>query len=298
MSVELAVIPVAGQGTGLLPLTKSQPKEMLPVGAKPAVQYVVEEMADAGVRQVLFVTGPGKQSIENHFDINAELIQLLRETGREELLAELDFERRRIEYFYTRQRRQLGLGHAIRCAQAMVGEAPFVIALGDTLIGPSGHSTIVRRLIEEYQSRSVDAVVALEEVSDELVEHSGIAQVTPESGDVLAIARLVEKPLRGEAPSKLALAARYVCGPSLFAYLEKTQAGTGGEIQLTDALDAMIQDGRKVLGVRLPPGQRRFDVGDFASYFEAFVAFALADPRHGQALGKRLAEIWPARGGV
>lgn len=130
MSIDIAIIPVAGHGTRLLPLTKSQPKEMLPVGRKPVVQYVVEELARSGIRRQLFVTGPGKTAIENHFDENSELIQLLRTEGKEELLLELEFERHTMEYFYTRQRRQLGLGHAVLCARPMLDRQPFVVALG------------------------------------------------------------------------------------------------------------------------------------------------------------------------
>ena len=133
MAIDLAVVPVAGQGTRLLPSTKSQPKEMLPVGRKPVVQYVVEELANSGIQRLMFITGPGKASIENHFDTNWELITFLRETGREELLEELAFERQTLEYFYTRQRRQLGLGHAVLCARPLVGDQPFVVALGDSM---------------------------------------------------------------------------------------------------------------------------------------------------------------------
>src|SRR5499426_217768 len=126
MDIDIAVIPVAGLGMRLLPATKSQPKEMLPVGRKPVVQYVVEELARVGIKRVLFVTGPGKASIENHFDLNGELIQMLRETGKEDLLAELEFERANLQYFFTRQRQLLGLGHAVLCARAFVGNQPFV----------------------------------------------------------------------------------------------------------------------------------------------------------------------------
>lgn len=288
MPVELAIVPVAGQGTGLLPLTKSQPKEMLPVGKKPAVQYVVEELAHAGLSRILFVTGPGKQSIENHFDINAELIANLRESGKEELLAELDFERHDLEYFYTRQRRQLGVGHAIRCARAMASGEPFVIALGDSLIGRGAPSSIVRRLIDEFERSGADAVVALEEVPPELIEHSGIAKPRSGPAPVMLLEDLVEKPARGEAPSNLALAARYVCAPALFSFLERTSAGKGGAIQLTDALRLMLREGGTILGVRLEPSERRYDIGDFASYFHAFLEYALADPKHGPVLEAEL----------
>src|SRR5688572_4393307 len=150
MPIDLAVVPVAGQGTRLLPSTKSQPKEMLPVGRKPVVQYVVEELAQSGIRRLLFVTGPGKTSIENHFDLNAELITFLRETGKEELLAELAFERENIEYFYTRQRRQLGLGHAVLCARSVVGQQPFVVALGDSILGVNAQSDVVKRMADLF----------------------------------------------------------------------------------------------------------------------------------------------------
>src|SRR5512134_804257 len=148
MPIDIAVVPVAGRGTRLLPATKSQPKEMLPVGRKPVVQYVVEEMTRVGMQRILFITGPGKTSIENHFDLNPELIQLLRETGKEELLAEFDFERKPVQYFYTRQRQLLGLGHAVLCAQPFVGNQPFVVALGDSILGLHAQSDVMRRMTD------------------------------------------------------------------------------------------------------------------------------------------------------
>ncbi len=151
MSINIAVVPVAGLGTRLLPATKSQPKEMLPVGRKPVVQYVVDELTRGGIDRILFITGPGKTSIENHFDINAELIQMLRETGKEELLSELSFERVPTRYFFTRQRRLLGLGHAISCASSFVGDQPFVVALGDSIIGMNAQSDVVQRMTECYR---------------------------------------------------------------------------------------------------------------------------------------------------
>src|SRR6478672_11487971 len=153
MDIDIAVGPVAGLGTRLLPATKSQPKEMLPVGRKPVVQYVVEELTRAGMQRVLFVTGPGKASIENHFDLNDELIQALRESGKEDLLAELAFERARVQYFYTRQRQLLGLGHAVLCAQSFVGDQPFVVALGDSIIGMHAESDVVARMTQCYREK-------------------------------------------------------------------------------------------------------------------------------------------------
>jgi len=164
MEINIAVVPVAGLGTRLLPATKSQPKEMLPVGRKPVVQYVVEELTRMGMQRLLFITGPGKTSIENHFDLNGELIQVLRETGKEELLAELEFERAPVQYFYTRQRQLLGLGHAISCAQPFVGDQPFVVALGDSIIGMHAQSDIVQRMTRCFVDKQAAAVIAFEEV--------------------------------------------------------------------------------------------------------------------------------------
>src|SRR6266852_4865900 len=194
MPIDLAIVPVAGQGTRLLPSTKSQPKEMLPVGRKPVVQYIVEELALSGIRRLLFVTGPGKTSIENHFDLNAELIAFLRETGKEELLGELDFERQDLQYFYTRQRKQLGLGHAVLCAQPLVGQQPFVVALGDSIIGLHAQSHILQRMIEAFEKARADAVIAFEEVSREEVVQYGIARPRQADAAVFELADIIEKP--------------------------------------------------------------------------------------------------------
>ena len=194
MSIDLAIVPVAGLGTRLLPATKSQPKEMLPVGRKPVAQHVVDELALSGIRRLLFITGKGKQSIENHFDIDGELVAYLRETGRENELAELDFERQQLEYFYIRQRRQLGLGHAVLCARSLVGQQPFVVALGDSIIGLNAQSDIVRRMVEQFERRKADVVVAFEEVPPKEVFRYGIAKPKGPVGDVFELESLIEKP--------------------------------------------------------------------------------------------------------
>ena len=291
MAVDVAIVPVAGQGTRLLPLTKSQPKEMLPVGRKPVVQYVVEELLLSGIRRILFITGPGKTSIENHFDLNAELIAFLRETGKEELLVELGFERESVDYFYTRQRRQLGLGHAVLCGRPMIAEEPFVVALGDSIVGLHAQSEIVHRMIEEFERADADAAIALEEVPASDVVRYGIASPRGNAKEVFELADLVEKPSVEEAPSNLAVAARYVFRPRIFELLAQTKPGKGGEIQLTDAIRLLLENGGKVLGVRLAEGERRFDIGNFQSYFEAFVEFALADSRDGSSLRQRLEQL-------
>ena len=295
MTINLAVVPVAGLGTRLLPATKSQPKEMLPVGRKPVVQYVVEELTRVGVDRMLFVTGPGKTSIENHFDLNHELVQNLRETGKEELLAELNFERTRAQYFFTRQRQLLGLGHAVLCAEPFVGRQPFVVALGDSIIGMHAQSTVVRRMIELFETNQADAVVAFEEVPPSEVFRYGIAQPRTQ-GPIFEVADLIEKPDVDAAPSNLAVAARYVFSPAIFAALARTKPGKGGEIQLTDAIRILLQEGGRVYGVSLDTHEQRYDIGNFESYFRAFIDFALADERYGESVRRHLEEIVTAGG--
>jgi UTP--glucose-1-phosphate uridylyltransferase len=290
MDIDIAVVPVAGLGTRLLPATKSQPKEMLPVGRKPVVQYVVEELTRVGMKRVLFITGPGKTSIENHFDVNGELIQTLRESGKEELLEQLEFERAAVQYFYTRQRQTLGLGHAVLCARPFVGNQPFVVALGDSIIGVDAQSDVVRRMVRCFVEQKASAVIAFEEVPAAEVQRYGIARPR-DGGDVFEIADLVEKPGAGEAPSRLAIAARYVLSPSVFDALERTPPGKNGEIQLTDAIRSLIQDGARAYGVRLTRGERRYDIGNFEAYFQAFVEFALADPLAGGAVRRALQDL-------
>ena len=287
MPIDTAVVPVAGLGTRLLPATKSQPKEMLPVGRKPVVQYVVEELTRVGLSRVLFITGPGKASIENHFDLNGELIQFLRETGKEDLLAELQFERAALQYFYTRQRQTLGLGHAVLCARSFVGDQPFVVALGDSIIGLHAQSDVVRRMISCFEERRAAAVIAFEDVPRSEVRRYGIARPAS-GGDIFEVEDLVEKPSVDEAPSTLAIAARYVLSPEIFDALAATPPGKGGEIQLTDAIRTVIRNGGRAYGVRLDASERRYDIGNFDAYFRAFVEFALADPRFGAPLRRYL----------
>ena len=288
--INIAVVPVAGLGTRLLPATKSQPKEMLPVGRKPVVQYVVEELTRVGMKRLLFITGPGKASIENHFDLNGELIQNLRETGKEELLSELEFERVPVQYFYTRQRQLLGLGHAVLCAEPYVGNQPFVVALGDSIIGINASSDIVRRMTQAFVEKNADVIVAFEQVPMSEIHHYGVAKPRTD-GDVFQIDDVIEKPSAVEAPSNLAIAARYVFAPKIFDALARTKPGKGGEIQLTDAVRIVLKEGGKVYGMKLHAEERRFDIGNFDAYFRAFVEFALADEKHGAELRKFLEQL-------
>ena len=289
MEIQIAVVPVAGLGTRLLPATKSQPKEMLPVARKPVVQYVVEELEANGIKQILFITGKNKTSIENHFDFDHELMRNLREGGKEALLSELEYERMRLQFFFTRQRRQKGLGDAVLCAQHFTEERPFVVALGDSILGLHASSQVVRTLVETYTEHQASCVIAVEEVAAENVSHYGIVRPVGK-GNVFPISDLIEKPSREEAPSNLAIAARYVFSPSIHEALASTPPDSQGEIQLTDAVRLLLKSGEKVVGVRLPPGEQRYDIGNFESYFEAFLDFALSDPQLGPQLRDRMLE--------
>jgi UTP--glucose-1-phosphate uridylyltransferase len=266
---------------------------MLPVGRKPVVQYVVEELTQVGVNKILFITGSSKRSIEDHFDLNQELTQTLRETGKEDLLAELDFERTPAQYFYTRQRRLLGLGHAVLCGKRFVGEQPFVVALGDSIIGMHAQSDVVQRMKQCFVEKEATAVIAFETVPKQDVSRYGIA--VPKNDDaIFELADVIEKPSVAEAPSDLAIAARYVFSPVIFDALEHTGFGAGDEIQLTDAVRRLIREGHTVYGIRLRENETRYDIGNFSSYFRAFVEFSLADEKFGADLRHHLEALLDA----
>jgi len=275
---------VAGLGTRLLPATKSQPKEMLPVARKPIVQYVVEELAANGVEQILFVTGRSKTSIENHFDSDPELLRVLKESRKQDLLAELAFEELATHFFYTRQRFQRGLGDAIQCGENFAGEEPFVVALGDSILGLNAQSRTVARMAELFHSKRASCVIAVEEVPHDQTRHYGVVEPADGVGESFRVANLIEKPPPGKAPSDLAIAGRYIFSPIVFDMLRRVKPDARGEIQLTDAMQLMCEEGKRVVAYRLPAGERRYDIGNFPSYFETFVEFALADPAYGPGL--------------
>ncbi|MFA5859057.1 MAG: sugar phosphate nucleotidyltransferase [Elusimicrobiota bacterium] len=288
--INLAVVPVAGIGTRLLPATKSQPKEMLPVGRKPVVQYVVEELEKSGITNILFVTGRNKTSIENHFDADNELIRGLRETGKEELLSSLEYEKLDVKYFYTRQRQPKGLGDAILQSEEYVSNQPFVVALGDSIIGLHANSKVVKKLTDCFVDKAADCVIAFEEVNKSEVCFYGIAKPAT-SGKVFQLSDVVEKPAVAEAPSNLAIAARYVFSPNIFGFIRKVVPDKRGEIQITDAIRMMIHQGMKVYGVKLNPGEKRYDIGNFESYFETVLEFILSDPEFGESVKKKVKRI-------
>ena len=286
--IRSAIVPVAGLGTRLLPATKSQPKEMLPVARKPIVQYVVEELAANGVRDILFVTGRNKSSIENHFDSDPELERLLAASNKQELLHEVEEPDSGAQIFYTRQRQQRGLGDAILCGENFAGEQPFVVALGDSILGLNAQSRSVSRLIEVYEAKRASCVIAVEEVPASETRHYGIIHPAEEEDGVVRVQNLVEKPDPADAPSRLAIAGRYVFSPVIFDLIRRVEPDRRNEIQLTDAMRLLCEEGRRVLAVKLPPGEKRYDIGNVPSYFETIVEFALADPVHGAAFRETL----------
>jgi UTP--glucose-1-phosphate uridylyltransferase len=277
-SVTKAVVPAAGLGTRFLPATKATPKEMLPVVDKPAIQYVVEEAVDAGLDDVLLITGRSKRSIEDHFDRNYELEEALTAKGDTEGLALIRESYELATVHYVRQGDPKGLGHAVLCAAKHVGHEPFAVLLGDDFIHPE--DGLLQRMLE-VRERHGGTVVALMEVEYDQVSSYGVAAVE-ETGedDVVRVTDLVEKPTPQDAPSNWIIIGRYVCDPSVFGVLEETPPGRGGEIQLTDALKVLAQrdpaDGGGVHGVLFRG--RRYDTGNKVDYLRTLVQFACERP--------------------
>ena len=286
MRITDAVIPVAGLGTRLLPATRSQPKEMLPVVDKPVVQYVVEELLSAGIKRVLFVTGRRKRAIEDHFDADPELDHALG-AG-----APID-PRGGLKILYTRQLRPAGLGDALRYADGFGDGAGVVVALGDTIVAPPCPPAppIVTRLADAYDEFGASAAIGVVEVEDDAVSSYGIVCGTELQNGIIEVTDVIEKPHQNEVASRLAVAARYVLGPSVFAALHTTAPDARGEVQLADALRTVLRDGGRVVAVPLGRGERRYDIGTVQGYCDAFLELAFADDRVGPGLRARAATL-------
>ena len=272
MSITKAVIPAAGLGTRFLPATKAMPKEMLPVVDKPAIQYVVEEAVDAGLDDVLLITGRNKNALENHFDRATEIESTLEAKGDVERLKRVMFSTDLADVHYVRQGDPKGLGHAVLRAKKHVGDNAFAVLLGDDII--DSRDVLLTRMLEEAEQRGA-TVVALLEVEPSQIHLYGAAQVeATDEDDVVRVRGLVEKPAAEDAPSNLAIIGRYVLQPGVFEVLEHTAPGKGGEIQLTDALQELATDpdGPGVYGVIFRG--RRYDTGDRLDYLKAIVQLA------------------------
>lgn len=269
--IRKVVIPVAGWGTRSLPATKNIPKEMLPIYNKPVIQYVVEEAQRAHIKDVIFVTNRDKNVIEDHFDHNLQLEDLLERSGKLDKLEEVRRVAEMVNILSVRQKRQLGLGHAVLCARELVGDEPFAVMVGDDLMfsGVPG----IGQLIEVAMAKKMP-VIGVMEVPWEKVSRYGIIDGEEVAPGVYRVRDMVEKPKREDAPSRMAIVGRYVLTPDIFDYLEKVKPGHGGEIQLTDALQAMAKD-RGMMAVRM--AGMRFDAGDWAEFLSANIYFALQD---------------------
>ncbi len=282
--VRKAVIPAAGLGTRFLPATKAQPKEMLPLVDKPAIQYVVEEAVAVGITDIHVITGRGKRSLEDHFDRSFELEYYLEEGGKLAELAEMRRIAEMAEIHYVRQGEPRGLGHAVLVASEHVGNLPFAVLLGDDIMHPD--SGVLAGMLAVYE-RYGHSVVALKEVPAEDISSYGCAAVTALEENIVKVDDLVEKPAQDEAPSNLAVMGRYVFGPEIFEVLAETKPGRGGEIQLTDAIKALGEH-EPVYGWTFREG--RFDVGNKLDYLEATVELALEREDIGPAFRRFLVE--------
>jgi len=289
-SVTKAVIPAAGLGTRFLPVTKSQPKEMLPVVDKPSIQYVVEEAVAAGLRDILIITGRGKHAIEDHFDRNFELEHYLEQSGKLDQLDDVKVVNDMADIHYIRQRDPLGLGHAVNVAREHVGNEPFAVLLGDDIMVDDAQ--LLNSMLDVYE-REHASVLALLEVTPEEIASLGCAEVEMVNETLGRIVSLVEKPKPEEAPSNLAVIGRYVFTPSIFDALDRIEPGVNGEYQLTDAI-ALLLDSEPVYGRVFSEG--RYDIGKVPGFLQANIELALARDDLAPDLAKYLGELVRARG--
>ncbi len=271
--IRKAVFPVAGLGSRFLPATKAQPKEMLPIVDKPLIQYAVEEAVEAGITEMVFITGRNKRAIEDHFDKAYELESELEAAGKEALL---DLVRnvipKNINCIYIRQTAALGLGHAVLCARPVIGDDPFAVLLADDLMdADAGQPSVMAQMARQYEAEG-GSIVAVQNVPREFTRQYGIVSGTPYTDTLERVQGIVEKPMPDVAPSTLAVVGRYILSGRIFSYLETLGKGSGGEIQLTDGIAAMLKD-FPVYAFR--PNATRYDCGSKLGYLKASVALGL-----------------------
>ncbi len=269
--IKKAIIPAAGLGTRFLPATKAMPKEMLPILDKPTIQYIVEEAARAGIEDIIIVTGKHKRAIEDHFDIQKELETTLYEKGKLELLDRVQYSTELANIFYVRQKEQKGLGHAIYTAKQFIGNEPFAVLLGDDIV--ESDNPAIKQLMEQYEATG-KSVIGVQTVPETETHRYGIIEPKSQDERLYEVNRFVEKPEQGTAPSNLAIMGRYVLSPKIFDYLETQTEGSGGEIQLTDAIERLNKDD-KVYAYDFE-GQR-YDVGEKTGFVKTTIEYALKD---------------------
>lgn len=268
--IRKAIIPAAGFGTRFLPATKSQPKEMLPLINKPAIQYIVEEAIASGIEHILIITGRNKRSIEDHFDHSVELENMLKSRGKWSQYKEVIDIAEMANIHFIRQKEQLGLGHAVNCARCFVGDEPFAVLLGDDIIHHPNKPAL-RQMINQFEQYG-KSIVGVQEVLPENVSKYGIISGTQINNRMYELNDLVEKPEQNKAPSNLAIVGRYIIHPDIFQILDQTKPGSGGEIQLTDALKVLCQ--KHGMQANLLEGDR-FDIGDVWGYINATLSLAI-----------------------
>jgi UTP--glucose-1-phosphate uridylyltransferase len=271
MRIRKAIIPAAGLGTRFLPATKAQPKEMLPIVDKPAIQYIVEEAIQSGIEDILIITGRNKRAIEDHFDRSVELEMQLKQQGKYDMLGLIE-DISKVTIHYVRQKEAKGLGHAVLCAKQFVGNEPFAVMLGDDIV--DANVPCLKQLIDVYEDYP-GTILGVQEVSKSKVSSYGIVNPEPVKHNLWRAVDLIEKPSIEEAPSQLAVLGRYIIEPEIFELLEQTEPGRGGEIQLTDALCRLAAI-KPVYAYNFYG--RRYDVGDKQGYLEATVEYALKRP--------------------
>ena len=271
MVIKKAIIPAAGLGTRFLPATKAMPKEMLPILDKPTIQYIVEEAAKAGIEDIIIVTGKHKRSIEDHFDTQKELETNLYEKGKLELLDKVQYSTNLANIFYVRQKEQKGLGHAIFTAKQFIGNEPFAVLLGDDIV--ESDTPAIRQLMDQYEETH-KSVIGVQTVPASETHRYGIIAPQSQNSRRYEVEKFVEKPKQGTAPSNLAIMGRYVLSPEIFDYLENQTEGSGGEIQLTDAIERLNQDDR-VYAYDFEG--ERYDVGEKIGFVKTTIEYALKD---------------------
>lgn len=283
--VRKAIIPAAGLGTRFLPATKAMPKEMLPIVDKPTIQYIVEEAIASGIEDIIIVTGKGKRAIEDHFDFAPELEQNLLEKGKTDLLDKVRYSTNLADIHYIRQKEPKGLGHAVWCARNFIGDEPFAVLLGDDIV--QSETPCLKQLINIYEETH-SSVIGVQKVPMEETNRYGIIDPSQQNGRRYQVNNLVEKPAQGTAPSDLAIMGRYVLTPEIFMFLDKQQTGAGGEIQLTDAIQALNQI-QRVFAYDFEG--KRFDVGEKIGFVKTTIDFALQNEELREEVMEYLKEI-------
>jgi UTP--glucose-1-phosphate uridylyltransferase len=283
--VRKAIIPAAGLGTRFLPATKAMPKEMLPIVDKPTIQYIVEEAIASGIEDIIIVTGKGKRAIEDHFDNAPELEQTLIEKKKYDLLEQVRHSANLVDIHYIRQKSPKGLGHAVWCARKFIGDEPFAVLLGDDIV--QAEQPCISQLMEQYE-RTGCSVIGVQPVPEEETHRYGIIEPLERMGNLYQVKRFVEKPPRGTAPSNLAIMGRYILTPEIFGFLEKQEAGAGGEIQLTDAIQKLNEQ-QPVYAYSF--SGKRYDVGEKLGFVKTTIEFALQNEELREELAAFLKEI-------